>query len=92
MVIKLRSMYKSDLMQYFVVGMIISNFWANVVKFELMSAYPVVIQRFTDLDITFTIMFSVDFITHMISHEKYRRLKGLVASVGVCSIGCWPVR
>jgi hypothetical protein len=68
MVIKLRSIYNSDLMQYFVVGMIISNFVANVVEFELMSADPAVIQRFTDLDLTFTIIFSVEFITNMISH------------------------
>jgi hypothetical protein len=66
--IKLRSIYISDLMQYFVVSIILSNFVANIVEFELVSTDPAIIQRFTDLDLFFTMIFTLEFMANIASH------------------------
>lgn len=66
--IKLRSIYNSDLVQFTVVGIIIANFLANVVEFELMSEDPAVMQRFDNMDLTFTILFTLELIVNLIAH------------------------
>jgi hypothetical protein len=66
--IKLRSIYNTNLVQFTVVAVIIANFVANIVEFELMSADPAVIKKFTDLDLAFTILFTFELIANMIAH------------------------
>jgi hypothetical protein len=69
--IKLRSIYNSDLVQFTVVGIIIANFLANVVEFELMSEDPAVMQRFDNMDLTFTILFTLELIVNLIAHLDF---------------------
>ena len=66
--LKLRSIYNSDLVQFTVVGIIIANFLANVVEFELMSEDPAVMQRFDDMDLTFTILFTLELMANLFAH------------------------
>jgi hypothetical protein len=66
--IKLRSIYNTNLVQFTVVAVIIANFVANIVEFELMSADPAVIKKFTDLDLAFTILFTFELIANIIAH------------------------
>ena len=65
---KPRSIYTSDLVQFTVVGIILANFVANIVEFELMSDDPAVIQRFEDMDLTFTILFTLELIANLIAN------------------------
>jgi hypothetical protein len=66
--IKLRSIYTSDLVQFTVVGIIVANFLTNIVEFEIMSEDPAVMQRFDDMDFTFTILFTLELIANLIAH------------------------
>jgi hypothetical protein len=66
--IQLRSIYTSDLVQFTVVGIIVANFLTNVVEFEIMSEDPVIMQRFDDMDLTFTILFSLELTVNLIVH------------------------
>jgi hypothetical protein len=66
--IQLRSIYTSDLVQFTVVGIIVANFLTNIVEFEIMSEDPVVMQRFDDMDLTFTILFSLELTVNLIVH------------------------
>jgi hypothetical protein len=66
--IKLRSIYNSNLVQFTVVIVIIANFVANIVEFELMSADPAEIKRFDDVDFAFTILFTLELIANVTAH------------------------
>jgi hypothetical protein len=57
--------------QFTVVGIIIANFLANVVEFELMSEDPAVMQRFDNMDLTFTILFTLELIVNLIAHLDF---------------------
>ena len=61
-------MNTSDLMQFTVVVIIIANFVANIVEFELMSADPAVINKVDDLDLAFTVLFTIELVANMIAH------------------------
>ena len=66
--IRLKRVYDGDLIQFGVVGIIIANFLANVVEYELMSTEPDTVQLFNDLDLSFTIIFTVELVANMIAH------------------------
>ena len=65
---RMKRVYDGDLIQFVVVGIIIANFMANVVEYELMSTEPDTVQRFNDLDLSFTIIFTVELVANMIAH------------------------
>jgi hypothetical protein len=68
MQIKLNYIYHTNLVQFTVVAVIIANFVANIVEFELMPRDLAVTQRFDDLDLAFTILFTLEFIANIIAH------------------------
>jgi len=63
-----RIFYESDLVQFTVVALIIANFLANVVEFELMAEDPATIKRFDDCDLAFTAIFTFEFICNFLCH------------------------
>ena len=60
--------YTSDLVQFTVLGIIVANFLTNIVEFEIMSEDPAVMQRFDDMDLNFTILFTLELIANLIAH------------------------
>ena len=66
---KMRSVYNSIGMQFFIVLVIFGNFIVNVMEFELMSKEPQTIKLFDDLDVAFTTLFTVELAANMIAHS-----------------------
>jgi hypothetical protein len=66
--IKLRSIYNSNLVQFTVVVVIIANFVANIVEFELMSVDPAEMQKFDNADLAFTVLFTLELIANVTAH------------------------
>jgi hypothetical protein len=64
----LRAVYTSNFFQFTVVMIIIANFLANIVEFELMSESEEVMNNLDSLDLAFTLLFAVELLVNMISH------------------------